>query len=292
MRVIGLCQVYDAAEMIYPALLNPYPLVDEIVVSYGILSPFIKPVENDRTLDEIKRFIRAQDKDNKVKLIDAYVPPKNERISREAWEGRNKNKMLSVASKEHNDLLYVIDVDEVFDRNKLSDIFDIFRNNSKVRFIRCREKQFAYGLQWWFPSSHGRFKRYVDGAQFGHTNHFIYPSGEDIIKRPDKTLSFDESGFYHLSYSFHPLQTKSKVISFQRHSFSTWYRDVYLVWPFDPEKAYKNNKKNPRYPASGWAEGKNDKLQRLEGKLPDILKDFKDWDWIPYIKEHVEELKI
>jgi len=300
MKVVALCQAYQEELFIRRNLTNVYPFVDQIIISEGCLSPHgeLSVGSTDRTFDEIAFFISEQDHADKIKFIPGWSmadrPPDN-RVppsSREEWEGLNKNKMLAASDIEDGDLIYILDCDEFLQPHRIEEIISYFKEEPGANCVRLKEQQFAYGLKWWFPSTHPRFFRYRKAGRFGNTNHFFHLVGAakqklNITSRHNR--EFD--GLFHLCWSKHPLQIREKVVSFKRTSFTRWFNTVYLEWADDPASAYANNKKIPPYHGSGFTEGMHECLREFEGELPAAL-DGLELDWIEFVRKNKGSLTI
>ncbi len=293
MRVIALCQAYNEALFIERALTWIYPLVDRIVITEGCLTPFgnQSPHSTDGTAQIIADFIQKNDKEGKIIACPVYrpeVPP----ATREAFEGLNKNYMLKLAEPEHGDLIFILDCDEFWEPNRFANIVDKFRTFICIRHIPVEEYQFAYNLRLAFEAEHnGRFMRFVRGSRFGDTNHFIYPDGRDVTKEYDLLRPRAETQMAHLCWCKHPLLIREKVVSFNRPSFTNWFNYVYLVWPTQSEKAYRNNSNIAPYHGTGFAEGQHSQLLPFTGQLPPAIADL-NIDWLPFIEDHATELSI
>ncbi len=293
MKVICLTQAYNEGMFMHQYLQCIYPLIDEWIITEGNISPFGNQSKrsNDNTRGEIKTFIELYDKKNKIKFYDAFeanLPPRN----REDYEGLNKNFMLKKTSIEHGDLVVIGDCDEFWKEERFLQIVERFRNGDKLEHVPVEEYQFAYNLRTYFNAEHnGRFMRYVNGAKFGSTNHFIYPDGRDITKDYSSLAKREDTGMCHLCWCKHPLQIREKVISFGRPSFTKWYNAVYLGYPFHGDDVYRINNMISPYFGKGFAEGQHEKLQEFKGKLPWPLQNM-HWDHTDYIKRHYDELII
>lgn len=292
MKIVALCQCYNEEYYIYRALKQAYPFVDELVISEGCLSPFggLSAHSTDGTRKEIERFIEREDKDKKVRFIDAYTPEQKVN-NREKFEGLNKNNMLAHSSIEHGDLIYILDADEFFSHKTLGAIREKSSKNDKIVSIKCEEYQFAYNHSLCFDASHPRWFRYVDGGHFSTTNHFIYPDGTNITRQPSWTTKREKFPFYHMCWTKHPWLIREKVISFNRPSFTAWFNNVYLVWPLAPKRAYENNKKIPPHFGTGFCEGQHGPLYIFPNDLPVILEEIRE-DWMPYIVDNRKDLFI
>lgn len=287
MRVIALAQCYNEELFIRRNLNNVKDLVDRVVVTEGVLSPHgdLRRASEDGTYDEIVRFVEQEDSKCDVLFLESWGSLES---SREAWEGRNKNMMLRESGVEDGDVIYILDADEFIPPNVLEDVVDRFKRDDSLNCVRMREKQFAYGFSWYFPSSHPRFFRYREGSRFGTTNHFKHPNGVDLSRRPD----LDVDGMFHFCWSKHPLRVREKVLSFNRPSFTAWFNQVYLVWPSDPERAYANNKLIPPYHGTGFTEGMHEPLRMNNDPLPREVSDLIDVDWTEYVTENAGKLRI
>ena len=297
MQVIAMMQVYREGLFIERALEWIYPLVDRIIVTEGLLTCHgdFSVRSDDGTCEKIMNFKSSRDPQNKIFVHNTYKSPDGHHISREAYEGHNKNWMLKRIKPENGDLLFIHDADEFWKRDNFLRVVDKFRNNDQLRSMVFEEWQFAYGLKYCCLASHGgRFMRYVDGARFKGTNHLTYPDGTDISKKHDGIVPREDTQFYHLCNSKHPLDIRQKVLSFGRPSFTNWYNNCYLTWPVNPDVAYENNTRLSRpmgWPGGGYLEGQTHKLFEFEGELPEVLQDL-DLNWIDYIKEHRRGLVI
>lgn len=334
MKIVALCQAYNEELFIRRNLENVHDLVDQIVVTEGALTPHgsLPQQSTDRTWREILEFMRMKD-DTPVEdrwettrhgilrkksehatiggedfffnhgvrslgKITAMPACQDEAQTREKWEGNNKNMMLGCADLEDGDLIYILDCDEFIPRSKLEEIFEYFRQNPHANCARMREKQFAYGFKWWFPSSHPRFLRYKKDRHFATTNHFIEnvfdTSCENNVRKVNITRNVDVEfdGMLHFCWSKHPLLIREKVVSFNRESFTRWFNEVYLVWPTDPKKAYSNNSKIPPYHGIGFTEGMHEPLRDSEVELPEVVADIADTCWLDWIREHADTLRI
>jgi len=290
MKIIAMGQCYNEGLCIYKGLQWLYPLVDQIVLSEGRLTPFGNlPIRStDDTIEKIKYFITMHDVYNKIKFFNAV---EGECGNREKAEGNNKNFLLSQMNIEDGDIIYIWDSDEFFLPNAFLKHIDIMEQNPTYDHIRSEEWQFAYGMKWAFKASHGRFIRYRSGCKFTTTNNFNYLDGKNATKHPDMVIPRDKAGFFHLCWTKDPQHIREKVLSFNRPSFTSWYNNVYLVWPKYPQMAYINNKLIHPYFGTGFAEGQHEKLVEFEGEMPEVLKDI-NVDWTDYINEHCDELKI
>ena len=284
MRVVALAQAFNEGIFMKSGLEYIYPLVDQIVISEGRLTPFgnLPMNSTDDTREIIENF---PDRDNKITFLDAYEGDNPN--DREKAEGNNKNRLLAAANLEEGDVVFIWDIDEFFAPEAFNGIKNLMRLNYGINFVRSEERQFAYGTKYCFKSSHGRFYRYRQGSHFTTTNHFIY-NGEDLSRKPDIITEFDSFPYYHFSYAKHPQQIREKVLSFNRPSFTAWFNNVYLEWPFCENTAYNLNRRIPPYFGKGFCEGQHEKLSEFQGALP---IDF-ELDFIPYIKEHKDDLKI
>ncbi len=291
MQTISIAQIYNEEEFAERALAWIYPLVDKIIISEGRLTPFgqLSKYSNDGTRNIVIKWIQKNDIKNKIKLVDAY---EGNALNREGCEGNNKNHLLSIAEPEHGDLIIIHDFDEFFPQNQFADIIEMFRKYPDINHIPVEEYQFAYSTKLFFNASHdGRFMRYVKGAHFGSTNHFIYPDGTDITKDYRNLRTREKSGMCHLCWVKSPHLIREKVISFNRPSFTSWFNWVYLVWPLNAEMAYENNRCIPPYYGTGFAEGQKEQIQHFIGKLPESIQDMTT-DWQDHIRGLFCELRI
>jgi len=293
MKVIALCQAYNEGMFMHQCLSWATKVVDQLVITEGCLTPHgNQPVRSqDSTRKEIETYKETYDRKNKIQFYDGFassIPPRD----REGYEGINKNFMLKKSDAEHGDLIFILDVDEFWHEERFNDIVERFRNDDKVDHIPVEEYQFAYNLRLCFNAEHnGRFMRYINGARFGSTNHFIYPDGRDITKDYSRLVRREDTQMCHLCWCKHPLQIREKVISFNRASFRHWYNCVYLGYPVYGEEAYDLNAIIPPHYGKGFAEGQNERLKEFKGKLPWPLRNM-HWDHSNYIRRHHDELII
>lgn len=290
MKVIALAQVYNESLLLDRGFKWIYPLVDQIVISEGKLTPFgnLSLRSTDTSREVIQEWVN-KDKSGKIVFIDAVEGSAN---NREQSEGNNKNNLLRHSSVEHGDLIFIWDIDEFWFPSRFISVVDKFRRNDTIEHVPVQEYQFAYNLHLYFNAEHnGRFMRYVDGAKFGSTNHFIYPDGRDISKDYSHLVKREETQMCHLCWVKSPHLIREKVLSFNRPSFTAWYNRVYLKWPFNPEGAYLNNNTIPPHYGKGFAEGQQERIQEFIGVLPYTISDL-DVDWLPYIINNHDKLVI
>jgi len=293
MQIICLTQAYNESTLMHKYMQWLYPLVDKWVITEGSLTPFgnlsIRSIDN--TVRIINDFISMYDKKNKIIFKNA-IEPKIKPNNREVYEGLNKQRMLDLAEPEHGDLIVIGDADEFWQKDRFMNIVDKFRKNDKINHVPIEEWQFAYNLRTAFKAEHnGRFFRYINGAKFTTTNHFVYPDGQDITRNYEYLATRDETNMIHLCWTKHPELIRNKVLSFNRASFTQWYNNVYLVYPDSPELAYQNNKRIAPYFGTGFAEGQHERLQEFTGTLPSVLTGmFKCW--LSYIRKNKGFLKI
>ncbi len=291
MKIWGLCQAYNEETFIARSLSWSIPVLDHLIITEGRLTPFgnLPEYSSDQTRKIIQDF---QQTTNKITLLN---PSCENGVTREWCEGSNKNNMLRKAIEmglEPEDIICIIDCDEFWEINRFNDTIDFMRKYEDVTNVAIEEYQFAYNLRLFFNASHsGRFIRYVKGARFGSTNHFIYPNGEDVTKDYRYLRTREKTGMIHLCWTKEPRLIREKVLSFNRPSFTAWYNYVYLAWPFDPEAAYYNNSQILPWRGLGFCEGQNEKIQEFRGKLPAVLDGFNP-DYLPYIQQHAQELRI
>jgi len=289
MRVIGLSQYFNEAVFARRHMEHLYPLLDRWIISEGLLTPgsHVDERSTDGTRKIVEDFAIGRDK---IVVTNTVSPISCN--SREQAEGQNKNRMLQLAEPEDGDILCILDADEFWHPERFGWIVDMFRKHDDIEHVPVEEWQFAYNLHLCFRASHdGRFIRYKRGARFGTTNHFIYPDGRDVTKDYHHLVSRGCTQMAHLCWVKHPLLVRDKVLSFNRLSFTEWFNQVYLEWPDDPEKAYRNNYQIAPHYESGYAEGQHAKIESFCGALPPILEDFKD-DWLDYVKQNKEKLRI
>lgn len=293
MRVIGLCQAYNEDMFMHQCLQWAVGCVDKLIITEGSLTPFGNQPKRsqDRTRQTIERFKQAYDRDDKMEIYDAVDPeqvPKN----REDFEGLNKNFMLEKAAPEPGDLIFILDVDEFWHEENFQAVVERFRKDDKLVHVPVEEYQFAYNLRTCFNAEHnGRFMRYVSGARFGATNHFVHPGVGDITKDYSNLLPREVTQMCHLCWCKHPLGIRQKVLSFARPSFTLWYNLVYLGYPVHGEEVYKLNERIPPWRGTGFAEGQHKKLKKFEGELPWPIKNM-TWDHADYIRRRHDELVI
>lgn len=256
-QVIALCQCYNEAQFIEPAILNRLPHVDKIIITEGLLTPFgnMSMRSTDGTRKIIKRLSRQHDK------ICLLEPLSKEWLAqgntREVREGINKNYMLLNSGIEHGDIIHVLDADEFYDAEGIDWIINQFKNDDNKRQCWPEEWQFAYSLKLAFKARHGsRFLRYVDGAHFGQTNHFFH-GNFDLVKDKSFIVPREISGVCHLCWTKSPQLIREKVISFNRNSFTNWYNTVYLRWP-----------STNILHSQGFAEGQSEQLRTYCNHLP------------------------
>lgn len=293
MRVIALCQAYNEDMLMHQCLQWATKVVDKLIITEGSLTPFggMSKRSKDKTRQTIERYKQAYDRDDKIEIYDAVDPnpvPRN----REAFEGINKNMMLMKAEPEPGDLIFILDVDEFWHEENFLRIVQQFRDDDRLLHVPVEEYQFAYNLRTCFPAEHnGRFMRYVDGAKFGDTNHFIVPGVGDVTKDYSRLASREDTQMCHLCWCKHPLQIRQKVVSFNRRSFTLWYNIVYLGFPIHGEAVYQLNQQIPPYHGRGFCEGQHEKLRPFEGELPWPIANM-TWDHSHYIRRHHDELVI
>lgn len=279
----------------HQALQWAVPCMDRIVITEGRLTPFgnMPNRSSDKTRSIIETYKSLYDTKDKIIFMDAIDPeitPKN----REDFEGLNKNMMLQAAQPEHGDLIYILDVDEFWHEENFQRIVDLFRKEDALLHVPVEEYQFSYNLRTMFHAEHnGRFMRYVDGAKFGSTNHFIHPGVGDVTKNYDRLQRREDTQMCHLCWYKHPEQIRQKVISFNRPSFTSWYNLVYLGYPVHGDLVYSLNKQIPPYYGTGFCEGQHEKLRDFEGELPWPIKPMlSSSDYSEYIRKHHDELII
>lgn len=291
MQTIVLSQVFQEELFLDQWITWIYPLVDKMVFSEGLLSPFSKLQQRsiDKTMDILNNWTKNKDYANKITYVNAISEKYN---SREKTEGTNKQNLLKLAKPENGDLIIIGDVDEFWFSDRFYRIIDLFKNNDKIMHVPVEEYQFAYNLSLAFKASHdGRFMRYIDGARFGTTNHFIHPNKGDITKDYQYLQKREDTLMCHLCWARHPMDIRQKVLSFNRPSFTAWFNHVYLEYPDNPEIAYKNNSRIPPYFGRGFAEGQHEKLEPFHGHKPESLFDI-NIDYLNYIKENKKLLLI
>lgn len=287
MRVIALTQAYNESRLIERYVHHICPLVDQWIISEGLLTPGLHTSE--RSTDDTRKILENIRQDN-ITICNAVSPIRS--CSREKAEGQNKNRMLELAEPEDGDLIFIGDVDEFWYPDRFLDIVDMFKKNDRLEHVPVEEFQFAYNLRLAFRASHdGRFMRYRKGARFGATNHFIYADGRDVTKDYRSLVPRERSRMCHLCWVKDPQLVRQKVLSFGRPSFTEWFNQVYLEWPDDHEDAYNNNHQIEPYHGRGFAEGQHERLENFRGELPPAIRDFDD-DWLEFIREHRQELKI
>lgn len=293
MKVIALIQAYNEALFIEQYIRHMEPLVDGMIITEGLLSPFggLSQRSPDGTYDIIDKETKGR---NHIIFARENVDT-SQATTREKCEGINKNRMLKqVENKfglEDGDVIFIGDVDEFFLPESFAMHVDLMREHPEWNFIRSEEWQYAYNFNLAFKSSHGRFMRYKKGSKFGTTNHFKHPDGFDITRRPDYVVPRVEAGFFHFCWVKHPQDVRAKVVSFNRPSFTRWFNEVYLEWPNDPKYAYYRNRQIPPYFGTGFAEGMHEKLVKFEGELPKSLEGL-EVDWLPYIVSQGKDLII
>lgn len=295
MKTIALSMAYNEGPLIYKNLAHIYDLCDQLVIFEGTVSPFDdQPAHStDNTVEEIERFIADFGTDKVV----FWSPDKNNDIDRrENYEGWVKNEMLKRSAIEHGDLIWMVDVDEFYKPEGVQRAIEAFRKDDKLEHLPIEEYQFAYSMLLWFKAGHdGRYLRYVDGCYYTGSQHLIYPDGRDISRENGANrLPRELSQMYHLCWVKHPKLIREKVQTFKRPSFTLWYNECYLKWPFSPEVAYENNTRlsRPRgWAGGGFCEGQTEILRPFGGELPECLKDI-DVNWVQYILDNVEELRI
>jgi len=259
MRTIALLQVYNEATFVERAILNRLPYVDRIIVTEGRLTVFgnMSMRSTDGTREIVERLARDHEK---VVLLDPL--PENAFSTcnnRERCEGINKNYMLDNSGIEHGDIVHVLDADEFYTPDGIMWIIEQFRKDDSKRQCWPEEWQFAYNLKLSFKARHGsRFLRFINGAHFGHTNHFFH-GNYDLVKDKSFIVPRSISGVCHLSWNKHPSLIREKVVSFNRPDFTAWFNNVYLRWP-----------------SSGGHFLNNQSLQAHKLPLPKELEDFTD----------------
>lgn len=294
MKIVSIHLAYNEGNLIYKNLLHLYDFIDEMLVWEGTLSPFSdQPIHStDNTIEEIQRFIKEKDTKNKIKL---FTTDKILANKREECEAIAKNIMLAGSNIENGDLLTMIDVDEFYLPEGFYNITEMFRNYNDMESLWVEEYQHAYRIGLCFDAEHqGRFMRYKIGAKYTASQHFFYPNDKRDISKIGQLWPRRLTGFHHLCWVKHPTLIREKVLTFKRQSFTYWYNNCYLAWPFDPETAYHNNRNISV--ANGWsglgyAEGQDGRLYEFKGELPKALEGYSP-DWTGYIKEHYNELRI
>jgi len=296
MKTIALILSYNEEELIERCLANIYDLVDQIIIFEGTLSPFDdQPLRSqDKTDDRIQSFMILYDRQNKIRY---WRPEKNNDIrSREQYEAWAKNEMLAMSNIESGDLIYMVDVDEFFKQDHLEYIISYFKREPSLNHAVVEEYQFAYTMLLYFSASHnGRFLRYVKGAKYSASQHFIYPGGTDISKKVDYIFKREICPMFHYCWVKPPELIRQKVLTFKRPSFTNWYNNCYLVWPQNPRIAYENNKALSQvygWPGTGYAEGQTEPLVFFsETTHPIVLNGFEP-DYMEYIRQNYNMLKI
>jgi hypothetical protein len=305
MKVIALCQAYNEGMFMHQCLQWASRVMDEIVIMEGSLSPFgrLPPHSTDNTCTILEEMFgtceAAEFMPNVHWLTGGYEDERNKLIkkgrNREAQEGINKNYMLKYAREwflDHGDLIFILDVDEFWHEENFLCIVDKFRKDDSLVHVPVEEYQFAYNLRTCFNAEHnGRFMRYVRGARFGDTNHFVHPDRGDITKDYNHLAKREDTLMCHLCWCKHPLQIREKVISFNRPSFTMWYNLVYLGYPIHGEKVYKLNQAIMPYKGRGFCEGQHEPLYEFDGELPWPIRTM-TFDHTDYIRKHHDELVI
>lgn len=293
MKVIALCQAYNEGEFIHQCLQWATKVCDEIILTEGCLTPFGNQSRRseDNTRKIIQRFKQSYDVGDKIKFFDAFEA-KPAPSNREQYEGMNKNFMLKKSNVEDGDLVFILDVDEFWHEDRFINIVEKFKKNDRINHIPIEEYQFAYNFSLYFNASHdGRFMRYVEGARFASTNHFIHPNGKDVTKDYTHLVKREDSQMCHFCWTKHPKLIKQKVESFNRPSFTAWYNYVYLNFPLYGEKVYELNRRIAPHCGTGFAEGQHEPLKTFKYKLPWPVA-MRNTDYLNYIKRHYEELLI
>lgn len=297
---IALIMAYDEGPFIYNNLLNHYDLFDVIVVFEGTCSINSQPAHSsDNTIEEINRFIRGKDIKHKIKFISQDYRSYKKFGNREELEGFIKQQMLLTAKPWHGDIICLIDADEFHNPESLYNEIEIVKNNDKINHLILEEWQFCYSLSLYVNASHeSRVWRFVNGAKYTNSNHIIYPDGTDISKDRSYIIPREQSNFFHLSYFKYPNLIKNKVLTFNRHSFTQWYNNCYLLWPQSPEKAYENNRIISQHMGweakdnAGFLEGQCNKIEEFNRPILSILSQYACVDHRQYIINNIENLRI
>jgi glycosyltransferase involved in cell wall biosynthesis len=300
MKVIALCQAYNEGMFMHQCLQWATGVVDHVVIMEGSLSPFGN-LPQQSTDDTRKILEEVTDHNPKTSwLVGDYEEERSKLLkngrNREAQEGINKNFMLQYAIEEHGlehgDLIFILDVDEFWHEENFLRIVEKFRKDDSLVHVPVEEYQFAYNLRTCFNAEHnGRFMRYVAGARFGDTNHFVHPDRGDITKDYSHLAKREDTLMCHLCWCKHPLQIREKVVSFNRQSFTLWYNLIYLGYPLHGDAVYQLNQKIPPFYGKGFCEGQHEPLYEFEGELPWPIRSM-TWDHAQYIRKHHDELVI
>lgn len=295
MKTICLAMCYDEELLIYKSLSHLYDLIDEFIIFEGTVSVFNdQPAHStDNTLNEIKRFIKEKDHKGKCKLISKDFRESFNIPNRESFEAIVKNEMLKISNIQNGDCIFQLDTDEFWKPECFFDITELISKNEHINHVKIGEFQFAYSMKLYFPSSHeGRFLRWIPGSYYTASQHFFHPNvNKDLTKDHSVFIDEEHSNMYHLSYMKHPKLLRDKILSFKRPSHILWWNNVYLLYPFNENLAYKNNSNIPPYFGTGFCEGNNNRLRPYNGVVLDILSDIKD-DWRQYIISNKESLII
>ncbi|MHA2009818.1 MAG: hypothetical protein ACXADW_02925 [Candidatus Hodarchaeales archaeon] len=295
MKIVAISMSYNEGPWIYKNLQHIYDLVDELLIFEGTVSPFNDQAAHsiDGTRDEIARFLD----DYGIVKIKYWSPEKNNSIrTREHYEAWVKNELLKRSNIEHGDIIWMVDADEFYKPQAVTNIISMFQKNDSLLHVPIEEYQFAYNMNLWFKAGHdGRFMRYIKGSQYSGSQHLITPDGKDLSREnKNGRLPREQSQMYHLCWVKHPLLIKEKVLTFKRPSFTAWYNNCYLRWPINSKLAYNNNRILSRpmgWPGGGFCEGQTEPLQEFDGTLPECLQNI-DVNWISYIQENIEKLII
>jgi glycosyltransferase involved in cell wall biosynthesis len=289
MKIFALAQYYNEEDLAYRNLSWAHKACDKIIVTEGRMTPVPGPLSSsDNTVAEIKRFIKDHD-DGKILYSPAHFNP-NPSKDFGHWEGYNKTHMIAEAKRqgmEPGDIVFILDCDEFWEPGNFLDACDFFSKQPEKMMI-AEEYQFAYNMQTCFDSDHERFFKAGKENSFHSVNH-LNADGVVLTKTPPTRW---KKKFFHLCWTKDPWLVRAKVVGQRRRSLTIWYNNVYLMWPFNREIAYKNNRCIPPYHGSGFAEGHHTKLYEFDGLLPPCLEDYEGKDYTQYIRDNVERLRI
>jgi len=277
-KIVGMLPVYEEADWVEWAVEGIIDFVDFLVIAEGYQGPpyhFRGNRSRDGTLDILRKLKSRYP--GKIKFIKC------------AWgwhvnhgKARTHNRVLNTIAKcgllEENNWYFLVDSDEFYTKEQLSEIRKVIENTDKDLLI-VHDRMFVYNFYYFIPATHGRLIRITKDMFFKPAQFPCYSNGTTYASQTEKVgYVLEDEPMFHYSF-VRPNERMIKRIKMEflarmyKPEVFNWFNKVYMKWSEEnAEEIYRLNEEITGNTGFLFA-GRSSKLQEYTGIHPEFLDD-------------------
>jgi len=251
MRILVVMAAFNEVDYIDKNLRTLLPYVDKIAVS--TTNHLTGYNSTDGTEEKLHYFIDSEDKEHKI----IYRNPKESENYSSASsiydrnEGILKTNLMNMMEPEEGDWIWIVDADEFYSEWQLERLRSRYLLEHQAlqynkHCLMVSAMVFAYNINNFYFSRHGRFFRYKKNSYFSSVNHFTWEGGEPVYG--DKygwDIPPSYLNMYHMRYVRSTIDRLRNRYIYRQDKAGMrklkWFDEVYMHYPINHIEAMKRN---------------------------------------------------